>query len=78
MKKKTVYYLKLLLITPLWFFYRSKSKKTWPEFKSGLIEHEHQWDYKNTVYEKGHKHYPCKHLGCNYISVYEEDGSLCR
>lgn len=71
-------WLHLILVFPLWFFYRSPSKKNWEEFKAGLIKHEHKWNYNEPVYEKGHKHYPCKHLGCNYITVYEPDGSLCR
>lgn len=61
------YWVELILLTPLWFYWRSSDKKSWKDFKSGLIKHEHQWDYENPKFNEGFKYYKCKHPGCNNI-----------
>jgi hypothetical protein len=60
------FYIQLVLLTPIWFFYRGSQKKHWAEFKSGLMKHEHYWDYSKPI-TSGINYYPCKHLGCNYV-----------
>ncbi len=80
-KKGFWYYVQLILLTPLWASRVSDERKTWEEFKGGLISHKHEFDfenpsYDNAVYKTG-KHYKCKHLGCNLVEVKNPDGTWC-
>lgn len=68
--------LKIVLLSPFWFFSTSPTRKTWKEFKSGLIKHQCKYDYSKPCYDNG-KHYKCEHIGCNIVSVKNEDGSWC-
>jgi hypothetical protein len=68
--------LKVILLTPFWLLSTSPSRKTWAEFKSGLIDHVCSYDYSKPSFEGG-KHYRCNHLGCNIVSVQNEDGTWC-
>jgi len=68
--------IEIILLSPFWFFSISPTRKTWKEFKSGLIKHICKYDYSRPNYDMG-KHYKCEHLGCNIVSVKNEDGSLC-
>ncbi len=50
-------------------------KKSWKEFKNGLISHKHQYDYDNLM-GKDANWYECKHTGCNMVTIFEENGEL--
>ena len=80
--KKTIWWrLKVVLFFPLWFKSMSPTRKTWDEFMYGLITHEHEYDYENPEWTEHAglrgKQYPCKHYGCNTVSVMEPDGKWC-
>ena len=66
--------LKVLFTSPLWLLSTSDSKKSWDEFYYGLIKHDHEFDYTKLEGEK-YKHHPCKHYGCNIVSVQDEKGN---
>jgi hypothetical protein len=70
------YKIQLILLSPFWLLSTSPSRKSWKEFKNGLIKHECKYDYSKPSYDTG-KHYKCEHLGCNIVSVRNEDGSWC-
>ncbi len=72
--KNLSYKIRLIFYTPFWFLSTSPDRKTWAEFKSGLIKHECKFDYENPKFDK-FKYYKCKHFGCNIISTKNEDGS---
>lgn len=79
--KKTIgYYIQLILVTPFWFFSLSPTKKSWKEFKYGLISHKCEYDYDKPIVEKHggyeHTHFDCKHYGCNIVGVTDEDGKF--
>lgn len=79
--KKTIgYYIQLILITPFWFFSLSSTKKSWKEFKYGLISHKCEYDYDKPIVEKSggyeHTHFNCKHYGCNIVGVTDENGKF--
>lgn len=57
-----------------WFLSTSKSKKTWKEFYYGLIKHKCEFDY-NKLEGGKYKHFPCKHHGCNIVTVKDEKGN---
>ena len=75
--------IKVMFWAPFWAFSFSPTKKTWLEFKAGLINHKHDYDYDKPVYEKyiyegslyESKHYACKHYGCTIINMREKDGT---
>lgn len=67
--------IQLILLTPFWLLSISPDKKTWAEFKSGLIKHKCTYDYSKPIYDKHGRYYKCEHLGCNIVSVKNEDGS---
>lgn len=79
-KKSIGYYIQLVLVTPFWFLSLSATKKSWKEFKYGLISHKCEYDYDKPVVEKHkgyeHTHFDCKHYGCNIVSVTDEDGKF--
>lgn len=79
-KKGFGYYLQIILVTPLWFFSLSPTKKSWKEFKYGLISHKCEYDYDKPIVEKSgkyeHTHFNCKHYGCNIVSTTDEDGNF--
>jgi len=86
-KKTFGWKVKLFLMSILWATSTSPTRKSWSEFKYGLISHEHEFDHDNPVNEKStlpngqkiiSKHYPCKHYGCNTVSVTELDGSFIK
>lgn len=79
MKKKLSFrgWVTLMLITPMWFINTSPTRKTWAEMKSGLIKHDHEWDYENPVGSTEYPYYKCKHFGCNMCtSILEKDGHI--
>jgi hypothetical protein len=79
-KKGFGYYLQIILVTPFWFFSLSPTKKSWKEFKYGMISHKCEYDYDKPIVEKRggyeHTHFDCKHYGCNIVSVTDEDGNF--
>lgn len=79
-KKGFGYYLQIIFVTPLWFFSLSPTKKSWKEFKYGLISHKCEFDYDNPVTEKHDSyistHFNCKHYGCNIVSHRDENGNF--
>ena len=66
--------LQIFFLSPLWFFSTSVTRKSWAEFKSGLIKHNCEFDYSQKNHNDG-KYYKCKHFGCNIISMKNEDGT---
>ncbi len=70
-KKGFWYYVQLILITPFWAMRISPEKKSWKEFKNGLIIHKHEYDYENQ--RPGGTRYfnecTCKHTGCYYTTL---------
>lgn len=60
--------IQLILLTPFWVFSTSPSRKTWEEFKSGLIKHKCDFDYKNPQITYKYPYYKCKHFGCNIVT----------
>lgn len=52
----------------LWIF---MGAKTWKEFYYGLIDHEHEFDFKK-MDKEGYS--PCKHYGCNLVTPDDENG----
>jgi len=79
-KKNFWWYLQMILVTPLWFFSLSPTKKSWKEFKYGMISHKCEYDYDNPVTEKHDSylstHFNCKHYGCNIVSHRDENGNF--
>lgn len=75
-KKSFWYYVRLILLTPLWLAMTSSTKKSWNEFSNGLISH--KCDFETEVkYDDEYKWYykKCKHLGCNVISPCDKTGT---
>lgn len=77
--KKTIgYYIELILVTPFWFLSLSTTKKSWKQFKYGLIKHKCEYDYDKPIVEKHgkyeHTHFDCKHYGCNIVGVTDAEG----
>jgi hypothetical protein len=66
--------LKVAFSSILWFLSTSETKKNWNEFYYGLISHDHEYDYTKLEGDK-YKHHPCKHYGCNVVSVQDKDGN---
>ena len=66
--------LKVAFSSILWFLSTSETKKNWNEFYYGLISHDHEYDYNKLEGDK-YKHHPCKHYGCNVVSVQDKDGN---
>lgn len=80
-KKTFGWKVKFCLLSPLWALSTSSTRKSWSEFKYGLIDHKCEHDYNDPKWEthnnlKG-KHYSCKHHGCNIVSVQELNGDWC-
>ena len=75
---KTIWWkIKLYMASVLWFLYSSETKKTWKEMYYGFVPHKCEFDYKNKVSEKNNgAYFPCKHYGCNIVSVYDENDKL--
>ena len=69
-----IWKLKVILTAPLWLLSKSDSKKSWNEFYYGLIKHDCDYDYTKLEGNK-YKHYPCKHYGCNIVSVQDKNGN---
>lgn len=71
--KKIGYYIRLIILAPFWLI--CPDRKTWPEFKSGLIKHKCDFDggevqieqYRGRLY--GFR--KCKHFGCNMVEPIE-------
>jgi len=72
--KKTFWWrVRVVLYSPIWFFYESLTKKSWEEFKHGLITHKCEFD--RSTYEaldENLRLYSCKHFGCNMADI-EDD-----
>ena len=66
--------LKVALGSILWFLSKSETRKTWKEFYYGLINHDCDFDYTKLEGDK-YKHHPCKHYGCNMVSVKDKSGN---
>lgn len=50
-------------------------KKSWSEFKGGLIKHECEFDYDNIHEPEKYGGYAkCKHYGCNTVTVQSLSG----
>lgn len=65
--KKTIgWKIRVFFSSILWFLYVSPNKKTWEEYKHGLIKHKCDFD-KRLKYENDYKYYECKHFGCNMV-----------
>jgi hypothetical protein len=77
MKTKFYYCIKIILFTPFWILSTGKTKKGWLEFKSGLIKHNCSYDYSKSNIDEFGKYYSCTHLGCNVISLQNQDESWC-
>ena len=77
MKTKFYYYLRIIFFTPFWILSTSETRKSWLEFKSGLIKHDCSYDYSKSNRDEFGKYYSCNHVGCNVISLQNEDGSWC-
>lgn len=77
MKTKFYYFIKIIFFTPFWILSTSDTRKSWLEFKSGLIKHDCSYDYSKPYRDDFGKYYSCKHVGCNVISLQNEDGSWC-
>ncbi|MCK9574768.1 MAG: hypothetical protein WC979_03075 [Candidatus Pacearchaeota archaeon] len=67
-----------ILAAPFWALSTSPTRKSWSEFKYGMMTHVCDWNYENPDYSHGGKCYPCKHFGCNMVSVQEKDGTWCK
>jgi len=68
--KKTFWWrVKVVLYTIFWITSFSSTKKTWSEYKYGLIKHEHVWDTENPEIDQFSTCFPCKHHGCNFIDL---------
>jgi hypothetical protein len=66
--RKTVWWIiKIFLLCPIWVLRISPNKKTWEEFKYGLINHKCDFDYEKLVPDEKYKYHPCKHFGCGII-----------
>lgn len=86
--KKTFWWkVQYVILAPLWVLSESPTKKSWSEYKYGLIEHEHEYDFDKPEYdsidlldggEVLSKYYKCKHHGCNIVSVAEKNGDLTK
>ncbi len=65
------YYLSYMFAYPMWLMTSKDNRKSKIEFESGLIEHICEYDYENPKTDR-HGYgafYPCKHLGCNFVSL---------
>lgn len=77
--EKTLWWkLKVILFFPVWLLHDSPKKKSWKEFKYGLITHKCDFDRsKPDVHEYG-TYWDCRHYGCNMCTTLTEDGKLSR
>ena len=60
--------IQLILLTPFWLSSTSPTRKSWKEFKSGLIKHTCDFDYDYPKIEYKYPYYKCKHFGCNIVT----------
>jgi len=67
--RKTIgYYIDLYIMTPFWYMSVSPTRKSWVEFKNGLISHKHEWsEEKRFDARYGWCYRSCKHTGCFVI-----------
>lgn len=67
-KKSIGYYIKLFLLTPIWWINMNENRKSYTEFKNGLIDHKCDFHGEAINHEKYSWQYTkCKHTGCNII-----------
>jgi hypothetical protein len=50
-----------------WFTSESPTRKTWEEFKYGLIKHKCKFDGPIFIGEHGYRFVECSHFGCNIV-----------
>ena len=68
--KKTFWWkVRIVVLLPFWLTSMSETKKSWSEFKHGLIKHECEWDYDNPDQDQFAAWASCKHHGCNMVHV---------
>ncbi len=59
----------------MYYLLRTKDGKNLEEFKNGMIKHKCEYDFAVYGYYEGHKNnHKCKHYGCNFITMKEENG----
>lgn len=73
-KKTFWWYVRAALLTPFWLLYPG-DRKTWDEFRNGLVKHKCEYDYDDLRIDKLGGHYCCKHYGCTIITMRNKDGS---
>ena len=75
-EKGVFWELKIILLAPFWFVRPQEDRKTWEEFKNGLIDHKCKYDLDKPILDNdsGYCHFECLHTGCNIISM---DRSNC-
>ncbi len=71
--KDKYYYIKLVLLAPLWALSMSPIRKRWAEFKSGLIKHECK--FGNEVFGDKYYYKHCTHLGCYMCYHCDKNGN---
>jgi len=82
---KTLWWkIEVVLLFPLWFTSSSPTRKSWSEFKAGLIKHKHEFDYENSYINDEYKNHhrselfeyaKCKHYGCNTVTTKDFEGN---
>lgn len=70
--------LRVIVLSPLWLLYINEkgSKKSWKQFKYGLIKHKCEFDYNNPETDKHGSYYPCKNYGCNIVTTRDINGKF--
>ena len=68
--KKTFWWkVRVVLLSVFWATSTSPTRKSWSEFKHGLIKHKCEWDYDNPQVDQYSTWVCCKHHGCNMVHV---------
>lgn len=68
-KKGFWYYIGIIFLSPLWLINANPIRKSWSEFKGGLISHKCEWSEKLEYDSKYKWHYrSCIHHGCFVIN----------
>lgn len=77
--KNWLWLLKLVFLTPFWLIRPLEDRKSWEEFKNGLIDHKCKYDLDKPIREKysDYCHFECLHTGCNIVDVDKSNCTQC-
>lgn len=70
---------RLFFLTPFWFLSPSEERKSWEEFKNGLIDHKCKYDLDKPIKSEDSDYYffECLHTGCNIVAPDKSNCTEC-